>query len=328
MDFPLTTPLQVRNYLSQKGLYLNAPVNLVDIGNINFVYRLDDPDQGTVYLKSYGVVPRRTTPAIDLIGFEPLRYLTERDALQLFRRVLDPSFSDVIPKILYFDFESRVMIMSDIARNGEILREILLKDPQQATTTMAPLGALLGQQRARTIGYQGFFQPEAFNRRFYDFRTIHSSVALSVTQQQTITQRAQQIWDANASFACLINGDFSPKQIYVSNAGIGICDLELVSLGVASYDIGFFVGQMKLLEYITENALVGDLALQFLDSYFATLILEVPDRLDFITFTREHVDFFIGLGILNRLDAVPLEKFIPPEKVSFLRECALTFIFK
>ncbi len=323
----LVTPLEVRHYLAQRGLFLNASVTLVDIGNINYVYRLVDQN-GTYYLKYYGLAPRRTNSAIEKIGYEPARFDNERDALLLLRRLLPDEAITYLPNIIHCDLEARILILTDIAKDGKILRELLLRDPSLVNFAMINAASFLAKQHACTLGCNDLPQNEAFNKRFYDFRTIHSCVALSEEQQFAVAKQAQSIWDNNSPFACLINADFSPKQIYVHDSGIGICDFELVSLGVASYDVGFFVGQMKLVEYITDNALVGDFASQFLASYFSTLTQEVPDRSDFIAFTREHLNFFIGLGILNRLDAAPLEAFIPPEKVPFLRERALTFIFE
>ena len=323
----LTDILYVRQYLAQHGLFLNASVTLVDIGNINYVYRLVD-HTGTYYLKYYGIAPRRTNSAIEKIGYEPGRFINERDALLLLRRLLPAEVITSLPEIVYCDVEARVLILTDIARNGQILRELLLLDPTLVSFAIYSAARFLAQQHACTLRCKDLTQNEAFNKRFYDFRTIHSCVVLSAEQQQAVAQRAQQIWDNNIPFACLINADYSPKQIYVYDSGIGICDFELVSLGVASYDVGFFVGQIKIVEYITEDSIIGDLASTFVEQYFATLTQELPERSDFIAFTREHLDFFIGLGILNRLDAAPLEKFIPSEKVPFLRECALSFIFK
>ena len=187
---------------------------------------------------------------------------------------------------------------------------------------------MIAQQHAKTIKNWTLKEDKEFNKRFYDFRTIHSAVRLTKEQQLKIKERAENIERENEEIKCITNNDFSPKQIFIKNDGnIGICDFELLSPGIASYDIGFFIGNIKIIEIIKKQPEISKIINIFLEEYFNIIKKELKEPDKFINFTKEHLNFFIGLGILNRIDAVPLEKHIPENSVKELREEAVKFIF-
>ncbi|MBI2067944.1 MAG: hypothetical protein HYT77_08035 [Deltaproteobacteria bacterium] len=325
----LTTVELTKQYLIKKGVFKNPKVDFIDIGNINHIYKITSGGK-ELYLKYYGINPRRTTEAIEMIGYTTSRFENEVEALGFLNKTLDDKYKGAIPKIYFIDYENRVLLMTDIAQNKENLKGALLKEYNlnEIKKPIKELASMVAQQHARSINKKLENTDENFVRRFYNFRTFNSAVNLTQNERELIKKRAEKILKENGEFQCLINADISPKQIFINKDEIGICDFEILSPGVASHDIGFFIGNLRLIEIIKEDKNIGKIIEEFLKTYFNELNIELNENKDrFIEFTKENLKFFIGLGMLNRIDAVPLEEYIPENKVQNIREEAKKLIF-
>ena len=334
----LTNAGEVRKYLKENSLFLNQVqgIDFVDVGNINYVYRIRT-EKRAYYLKFYPESPRRATAAMAKIGEMPDRFGKETGAIRFMKSMFDPDIARYFPDIVHLDKENGVAIMSDVSHSGDVLKELLLTDFDVDSVNNIlekRIAKMIAQQHARTFrksDFMNYFQDDAgLNRRFYDFRTVVSCEKLSKAQQAEVKKRAERLYMQNRKFPCLINADLSPKQIFIwpDSKGIGLCDFEFMGEGLASYDVGFFIANMHIIRDVRDGYQkeLDDAMKRFSESYFAQLKKEVSDE-EFLRFTRENMPFFIGTGILNRLDAVPLEAHIPKSKVGELRRTAVDFIF-
>ena len=78
----------IKEYLQEKKILLDGDVEFVDIGNINYVYRIKT-GEGIYYLKYFGIEPRKTTEAIEKIGYKQDRFEKEIGTIQFLRDTLD-----------------------------------------------------------------------------------------------------------------------------------------------------------------------------------------------------------------------------------------------
>lgn len=318
---------EVYNYVKSLNLSSSPKVSFIDIGNVNYTYKISDEKENS-YLKFYGLTTRKTTEAIELIGYTPKRFENEVESIKYLNSIFKDKFKEVIPKIKFVDYNNRILIISDIADEKENLKDKLLNnfDVENLLRSIKSIAEFIAEQHLKTIGKKPLNEDEEFNKRFYDFRTIHSCKKLNNKEQEIIKNKAEELLERNKTFSCLINADLSPKQIFVNKDKIGMCDFELLSSGIASYDIGFFIANLKIIEVVKEDKKISKLIEGFIKTYIDK-IKEVKNTEDFIKFTKDNLNFFIGLSMLNRIDAVPLEQHIPLEKTEKIREEAKKLIF-
>tara|TARA_Y100000310_G_C20683873_1_gene817730 strand:+ start:467 stop:1483 length:1017 start_codon:yes stop_codon:yes gene_type:complete len=331
----LTTPEAVKSYLQERNLFPEASIVFLDIGNVNYVYEIEEKKEKQ-YLKFFGDIPRKNTETIQKIGYTLGRFKKEFGSIKFLQDNLSPETKDVIPSITHLDEENRIMIVTDIARGGPVLKELLLTNfnINKVKDVLTQVARFTASQHISTFNRENFLpyfeEDEIFNRRFYDFRTLVSCENLSKELQEAIKKKADEIYKKNeTNYSCLIVNDLSPKQIFIRpDNKIGLCDFEIMAKGVASYDVGFFIANINIMrvvrpEYKEE---LKEVMHHFLDIYFTHLEQNI-DNPTFINFTKKHINFFIGTSMLNRIDAVPLEPHIPESKVEEIRNIGVEFIF-
>ncbi len=327
----------VREYIKEKNLFpgQNTDVHLVDIGNINYVYEIITKDN-LYFLKFYSDSPRKPTEAIDKIGISPYRFERESGSIRYMKDIFDDDVAICVPEIFHSDEKGKVLIMEDISKKGTILKELLLSDFDLKKTSdildiVANMTAQLHVRTLRNGDYKERVKDEAeVNKRFYDFRTYFSCEKLNEEQKEIIRKKSEELYEENKKFFCLINADLSPKHIFIwpGFKGMGLCDFEFMGDGMASYDVGFFVSNIYVIKIIREDYQkeLDSLMDGFVKAYLSYLDKEGADK-EFVQFTKNNISFFVGMGILNRIDAVPLEPHIPESRVDELRKTAVDFIF-
>ena len=110
------------SYLIQKNIFNSPKVKLIEIGNINYVYQIKANDK-VFYLKHFGETIRKTTKAIEKIGYTKERMDKEIGGIQFLNSILDEEFKGIIPKIIFQDKINRVVILSNVDEKKQILKE-------------------------------------------------------------------------------------------------------------------------------------------------------------------------------------------------------------
>ncbi len=256
----------------------------VDIGNINNVYKLEV--EGNIYfMKHYGNV-RRETEGIKSIGDLGNRCQRERDAIKFYREHLNP---DYFPDIVYEGKDLTVFT----SIGDKSLQDILVSDDYD-NIQIRSFQQDLANMLQKLHSYKIDFNDKDLDRRFYKFRTASNPEAINIYNENDL---------------CAIVGDLNPRQIFLREEGFGssfgLCDFEFAGMGLPGYDIGFYLANLHIMNYVTGGL---DTAIE-----------------DF-TYRPKYTDFFIGTSILNRVEGVPLEPYIKEFMVPELKSLAEDFI--
>jgi 5-methylthioribose kinase len=338
MPLELKTEESVRQYLKNNNLFTHHEVTIDfmnDNSNVNYVYKIKTGKE-EFYLKYYPDLPKKNTLTIQKIGYTAKRFDKEVGALKLLKNRILVDIPNVVPTLEHVNKVDRVIILSDISQGGACLQDYLLTDFDVAKVenVLTKVALLNAQQHAQTRGHKNFSayfdEDHIFNRRIYDFGTLVSCEKLPMYEQDRIKNKADYIYSKNKeNYSVLINNDLSPKHIFVRpDHGIGMCDFEIMALGVASFDVGFFIANMMIIKIVREDyqEKLNVLIKHFLEIYFMALQKQGMNQ-NFIDFTFQHLGFFIGTGMLNRIDAVPLEPHILESKITEIRSTGVDYIF-
>ena len=252
----------------------------VDIGNINHVYKLE-AEGNTYFMKHYGKV-RRETEGMKAIGDLGDRCKRECDAIRFYRHNLNSKhFPEIVSE------EKDLAVFTSV---GDVsLQDMLLSgnyDKVQIHFYQQALAVMLQDLHSHIID----FNDKELDERFYKFRTASNKEAMDLYKPE----------DFRA-----INGDLNPRQIFPKDDGFGICDFEFTGMGLPGYDVGFYLANLHIMNYIKGG---------------------LDDVIEDFQYRPEHTDFFIGTSILNRVQGAPLASYIPSKKVFGLIGLANTFI--
>ncbi len=168
------------------------------------------------------------------------RAITEADALRLVAEVTPGS----VPEVLDLDREACVLTIAAAPADWTNWKERLLvgsADPQVA----ACLGDLLGTWHAETFEDSDlearFGSSQAFDELRIDpyYRTVQTRHPALSDSIHGYVQRMQ------ATRACLVHGDYSPKNVLVG-VGLWVIDFEVAHYGDPAFDLAFMLSHLLL----------------------------------------------------------------------------------
>ena len=150
-----------------------------------------------------------------------------------------------VPKILFFDKENHVLVMSRITPDWELWKRQLLdgRIDDRVTVTVA---STLAQIHNKT------FQDKNIQEKFEDRRILWQ---LRIDPYyKTVAERHPQVADiVNAEVQrmlatrlCLVHGDYSPKNIFAKDGEIIILDHEIAHYGDPTLDFAFCLNHLLL----------------------------------------------------------------------------------
>ena len=279
---------------------------------------------------------RRPFALLEKIGLEKTRLQDEVKAISIINELVGTEFADHITAVLFSSKKDGVIILSDIQRGGLELRKVLLGSNVPIPPLMKmirDIGRFMGLQHSQRCGKGTSIRSNRedflFFQRLMRFRTVDSCRLLSSSLKSKVRRTAQRILEEKDGWA-IINGDFTPKQVFVDIAQNewGVCDFEFATLGDPAYDIGFFIANIKILEIVNPSSrqAIEDLIHAFKDSYFSTLRKDKKMTQQLIETMQGRINFYIATGMLNRIDGVPWEGLIPIEKVPVIRQAAIQIV--
>ncbi|MDA1196499.1 MAG: aminoglycoside phosphotransferase family protein [Nanoarchaeota archaeon] len=298
----------VLDYL-KRHLNLTEPlaVSFVDIGNINYVYRVVS-GKDEYYVKSSSGQERKKTVFTDHFSLRSERLAKEVGFMQLLRKSL-PDYSSSFPEVVHYSPEEKVVVMSDVATG-----KVLLKDDLEQGVISVELMGELGRFLAKHHAVRVDFEDDVFFKPLLAFRTTLSSGKVDILVQKEIKRMYELIVAEDSGF--FLSGDFSPKNIFYYGKSLSICDLEFCCLGDRWYDVGFFLCHLHLLKVFRSFDVEAAIA-SFLEGYHSVFEEELDTK---------RIDFYIGTGMLNRIDGVSRESYMKDDLLEDARAHACSLI--
>ncbi len=168
------------------------------------------------------------------------RSITEGDALRLAAEVTPGS----VPEVLDLDREACVLTIAAAPPDWTNWKERLLSGSADLQVA-ARLGDLLGTWHAETFGDRDveatFGSSQAFDELRIDpyYRTVAKRRPELSDSIEGYVQRMQ------ATRACLVHGDYSPKNVLVG-VGLWVIDFEVAHYGDPAFDLAFMLSHLLL----------------------------------------------------------------------------------
>jgi 5-methylthioribose kinase len=176
------------------------------------------------------------------------RILKEKDCIETLAGIIG---QERVPRILFFDKENNVLVMSRITDDWELWKRQLL-DGKVDWRVASKVAEILAQIHNKT------FKDGRIQEKFHDrkilwqlridpyYRTIekrHSEIRSIV---ETEVQRLLK------TRVCLVHGDYSPKNIFTKNNEIIVLDHEIAHYGDPTMDFAFCLNHL-LLKFIHKS---------------------------------------------------------------------------
>lgn len=286
----LLTEADAADYLVRRGVIDGpAPVESLGGGVSNVVFAVGD----RVVLKQS--LPRLRVAEEWLAKQE--RALTEAAAL----RVAGDLAPGSVPGVLDVDPDEFTLTIERAPAGWHTWKDDLLAGRADAGVA-AELGRLLGIWHRGTKGMERFDDPEAFEQLRVDpyYRTIHE-------RHPDLANPIGRCIETMASRrACLVHGDYSPKNVMVGpRGGVWVLDFEVAHLGDPAFDVAFMLNHLllKTIHRPGDGAAYRACADAFVSAYG-----EQPD---------EYVLAHLGCLLLARVDGKsPAEYLTDDERVA------------
>jgi len=167
----------------------------------------------------------------------------EADVMRILHQVLPPG---VVPQILFEDRDNYCFAMRAIAAEHTVWKQSLLEgkaDPAIA----ARLGTYLGRIHCETAIHPHLTEPLIDRTVFVELRVDPFYRHLAEKFPEAAPALRQLIEDMRSHADCLVLGDFSPKNILITQDGeITLVDFETGHRGDPTFDLGFFLSHLLL----------------------------------------------------------------------------------
>jgi aminoglycoside phosphotransferase (APT) family kinase protein len=301
-------PQNVVAYLAARGLAREGDaISVRELGGgvSNIVLLLewrDEPDRRWVVKQSL-----EKLRVEDDWRSERGRIYREAEAIQALRTALGES---ALPEIVHIDRENFAYVMTAAPVGAQAWKEHLLRGEvdlrvaAQAATLLAHM-IRAGRADARLRGQ--FADRTVFDQLRVD--PYYRSTAKRVPEARApLVQLVSNSWNIQSA---LVHGDYSPKNMLVSDGRIFLIDFEVIHWGDPAFDTGFLLNHLFLKSFHRP---------QYADAYFAaarefwkTLDGEIPGFVNrgFETLTLRHV----GGLMLARIDGKSPVEYIREDDV-------------
>lgn len=207
---------------------------------------------------------------------DPRRAVVEANALKLYHSITP----NQVPDLAFLDSEAFVLIMQRVPRDSTVWRTDLLSGKFDFNVADV-LGSTLAQWhlygQAQYAKLQEFRQDELFEQLRIDpfYRYVAGKNPMIQNNIQLLIDELEQ------QRITLVHGDFSPKNIMVSDAGsVYVLDYEVTNLGNPVFDLAFLLGHLVCKFFRApkdQEKEIAEMASRFITSYCAKR--ELPDSL-------------------------------------------------
>jgi hypothetical protein len=216
-------------------------------GLVHYVYKVTTNSQ-TAYLKiranHYSGIPNISTQP-ELIG-------NEKRALELF----SINSGEYFPEILLYNSVFHYLLLSDVMPGG-ITLDRMYRHGNVEPIDLYQLGYSVGSIHSDTRTSESVRYPSD-----EQYQSNLMKYALESYNHPTLMKAAQEHRRRNTQ---LLIGDLSPKNIYIRDGIVRLCDLENAHQGVLPYDQAFIIAHILLHHKSLNTAIAAMWA--FIDGY-------------------------------------------------------------
>lgn len=240
---------------------LNAKdIRFINEGAMNFVYEANTP-KGKIYFKqALEKAKNYEKIGIDLASIPHLRIRYEKNFIDKIKEVLPKEIQ--LPKILSYDSENNILILTDVMGEKGILLQNALLEGNFDEKTASNIGRFLGITHRYTYKKKNSIRgtPKEGIENWKVFLNMRTK---GIKSEKKVAKELEKLYYevlTNHTYDILINMDCCPKNIFQRHDGsIGLIDFELASgIGDPAYDIGFSLGHyfiFSVLNNVPENSI-------------------------------------------------------------------------
>jgi 5-methylthioribose kinase len=234
-------------------------------GVSNVVLRVEPHGQPHFVLKQSREQLRTKDPWFSRLD----RIWREADALRTLQPLLP---SGRIPRVLREDRDNYLFTMEAAPARHTVWKQALLGGDLEASVARV-LGEDLARLHTQTAIRPDLCTPFADRQVFIELRVdpFYRRVLQAAPEvQRPLNQMLEQMF---ASQICLVHGDFSPKNVLLTDQGVVLVDFETVHWGDPAFDLGFFLSHLLLKTVLHRDRFeqAAELSRQFWHGYLAGL---------------------------------------------------------
>ncbi|MBT4735543.1 MAG: phosphotransferase [Candidatus Marinimicrobia bacterium] len=243
--------------------------------NASFVYRascLTSQGRKVLYLKQSDEFVKRNRE----ISVEPERVVIENEKIKVLEIILG---KNLVPHVLYVDYQNYVLVMEDIQGKKKILIEEFAKDkvyPQLAEK----FGNFFGTLHGKTYNTLPVFNDTAWQKRIYSLWTGWLMFGAKKHISKDIINKF--INQSEKSTKALIWGDPVNRNIFVDRSSFSVLDFDFAMHHDPALDNGIFLAQWVIKSLEGKEKATKDcryFVRYFVRSYIKTMkSLGVPEK--------------------------------------------------
>ncbi len=301
-------PQNVHSYLAARGLAKQGDaISVRELGGgvSNIVLLLEwRGDPGRRWVLKQSLEKLRVQ---DDWRSERARIYREAEAIEALRPALGES---ALPEIIHIDRENFVYVMTAAPAGVKSWKEHLLAgevDLRVAAQAATLLARMIKAGRANAKLQEQFADRTVFDQLRVDpyYRTTarrHPEV------RAALVQLVANSWNIQSA---LVHGDYSPKNMLVSDGRVFLIDFEVIHWGDPAFDAGFLLNHLFLKSFHQPQFAAGYFA--GVREFWKTLSTEVPELVNrgFEALTVRH----LGGLMLARIDGKSPAEYIKDEEV-------------
>jgi len=172
---------------------------------------------------------------------DPSRVHREALGIRWLEKLAPPG---TITPLVFEDFEHRLIAMQAVPKPHENWKTMLLGGRVRRDHA-AQFGELLGTMHRRSHQRRAELEPVFRDKSFFESLRLEPYYEYTTTQAPEATDFLRAlIASTRARHACLVHGDYSPKNILVSSGRLILLDHEVVHWGDPAFDLGFALAHL------------------------------------------------------------------------------------
>ena len=235
--------------------------------------------------------------------------------------------SPLIPEILFEDRDNYLFAMQAIQADHRVWKAELLNgnpDPEVALQCAHVLSTIHGETAGNT----------QLRDRWHD-TTVFDELRLDPFYRYTARRHPgtepffqSLIAETLATQACVVLGDFSPKNILLTDQGISLVDFETACFSDPAFDLGFFLSHLilKTVLHASQRAAFLGRTRQFWEAYQNQLcVAQDQTAFDRTELSRRSAAHLAGC-LLARIDGKSPVDYLNPSQQDFVRQFTLQLI--
>jgi 5-methylthioribose kinase len=311
--------LGVREYLAKNkvptldGKTIGEIKEITRNTNSSFVFRVELLDKNNISEFVYVKWSPPFAKAFPDLAIDSGRVIVEGKFLQAANK--REGLVKYLPKALWLDEENKVLIMSDVLKDGEFLHDILDK------YLIYPwIGTEFGNffNNLHNTKFTDYSVPKEHqdwwvNIGFKDYMTKGGQVILGKTEVLDLVEESDSV------SRTILWADPMPKNIVIDGQAVRIMDFETVINWDVAYDLGCFIAHFAL-RFTLKQELEKDFN-QFLMNFFKAYGTLEPDL-------AKRVIKYISVFMVHRTDGIDQYTFSNEEKDRIRKEAKELFNFK